>query len=307
MILEGEEGVVAPEIGLIGIEGAGFVEESAGAGPVFAAFGLVGLADEVGGGGIVFGDRGLREGGSIGGGGDELDVGFAVEAGVLVPLVVVLPLGGGEVLLEDLDCAVGGEDAVLELVGLVEGGEGGFGVDGGREVGGPAFGEGHDGVVGLEVGCAEFDGGDGRIFLVDVGEADGRELREDAEVVPVAVLVALVVVGDVEGSGGVVGAGELGVGDLAGVGHGVGDALHEVVPLGGGDGADGLAEVDFVVAAEVHDDVGVGGAGVVEGADGFEVITEGKGGSLGVVSTWASPVAGMTRACLSRMTGLRRR
>ncbi len=35
--------------------------------------------------------------------GDELDVGFAVEAGVFEPLVVGLPLGGGEVLLEDLD------------------------------------------------------------------------------------------------------------------------------------------------------------------------------------------------------------
>ncbi len=37
-----------------------------------------------------------------------------------------------------------------------------------------------------------------------------------------------------------------------------------------------------------------------------KVLTKGKGGSWGVVSTWASPVAGMTRACLSRMTGLRR-
>ena len=70
--------------------------------------------------------------------------------------------------------------------------------------------------------------------------------------------------------GGVVGAGELGVGDFAGEAHGVGDALHEFVPLRGRDGADGLAEGEFVIAPQVHDDVGVGGAFVVEGADGFE-------------------------------------
>ncbi len=36
-----------------------------------------------------------------------------------------------------------------------------------------------------------------------------------------------------------------------------------------------------------------------------KVLTKGNGGSWGVVSIWASPVAGMTRDCLSRMMGLR--
>ena len=271
VILNREIGIVAPEIGLVGVESAGLVEEGAGSSPILIALGPGRLADVGGGGGIVFGDGGGSEIGSGGCGGDELDVGFAVEAGVFEPLVIGLPLGGGNGLLEDLDFAVGGEDAVFEFVGFVEGGEGGFGVDGGREVGGPAFGQGHDGVVGFDEGEAEFDGRDGRIFLVDIGEAYGRELRDDAEVIPIAGLVALVVVGDMDGGEGVFGSGELGVGDLAAEGHGVGDALHEVVPLGGRDGAKSLAEDDFLVAAEVHDDLGVGGAFVVEGADGFEV------------------------------------
>ena len=61
--------------------------------------------------------------------------------------------------MEDFEAAVGGEDAVLELVGFVEGGEGGLGVDGGGEVGGPALGEGHDGVGGGDVGHAELEWG----------------------------------------------------------------------------------------------------------------------------------------------------
>ena len=90
-----------------------------------------------------------------------------------------------------------------------------------------------------------------------------------------------IVVGDLEGRGGVVGAGELGVGDFAGVGHGVGDTLHELIPLRGRDGADGLREGDLVVAADGQDDVGVGGAFVVEGADGFEGVEEGEGRVFG--------------------------
>jgi hypothetical protein len=276
VVLHGEEAVVAPQECLFVVQRFSLVEELAGSLQVFALLRLVDLADEVGSGGIVFHGGGCGGRGSVGGGGDELDVGFAVEARVLEPLVVGLPLRGGDVLLDDLDLAIGGEDAVLELVGFVEGGKGGFGVDGGWKVGGPAFGQRHDGVVGLEVGQAELDGGDGGILFVDVREAGGGKLRDDAEVVPVAILVALIVVGDVEGNDGVVGAGELGVGDLATEGHAVGDALHEVVPLGGRDGADGLGDGDFVIAAEVHDDVGVGGALVIEGADGLEGVERWK-------------------------------
>jgi len=276
VILKGQEGVVAPEVGLILVERASLVEEVAGRMPVFAALRLRGLTNEVGGGGIVFRYGRSGERGAGGFGGNELDEGFAFEAGVFEPLVIGLPLGGGDVLLEDSEFAVSSEDAVLELVRLVECGEGGLSVDGWREVGRPAFGEGHDGVVGRDVRNAELDRGDRRIFFVDVGEAYGGDLRNDAEVIPIAILIALVVVGELEGGDRVVGAGELGVGDFTGVAHGVGDTLRELIPLRGRDGADGLRDYDLLVAAEGHDDVGVGGARIVEGADGFEGVEEGK-------------------------------
>ncbi len=63
VVLHGEVAVVAPEVGLIGVEGLCLVEQGAGLGQVFALLGLVDLADEVSGGGIVFRDgrRGREE------------------------------------------------------------------------------------------------------------------------------------------------------------------------------------------------------------------------------------------------------
>ncbi len=277
--LHGEVAVVAPEKGLAGAQLLGLIELLSGTSPVLSLLQRGSLTNQIGGGWSVGALEGWVKIGVAFGGGEEaeLDVVFGGDFGVGDPLVVGVPVGGGDVLLEDLDSAVGGEDALFEFVGDVEAGERCLGVDGGGKIRGPAFGEGHFGVIDFDVGFAEFDGGDGRIFFVDVAEASGRKLGEDAEIVPVAALVALVVVGDVEGRGGVVGLGELGVGDFASEAHGLRDVLHELIPLGGGDGANGLPVADFVLPAKIHDEMGVGGAFVVECSGGFEVDSRGEG------------------------------
>jgi hypothetical protein len=146
-------------------------------------------------------------------------------------------------------------------------------VDGFGQDSRPAFRKLEAGGGDLCAGSTELNVGGWWVRFVGTRNIVRGDQGGDAEVVPViAGLIALVVVAQAEGIGGIFGAGDFGMAGGAAEAEIAGDLLDHLLMLIGCGLMKDAAEGKLVIAAKSPDDMGAGGAVFVERAGGFELL-----------------------------------